>query len=116
MTAAERYEEISKIQGVQVEIVRRVLTAERQSILDSLKRGEKATLLGRCVIKPEIHSGIEVSPTSAPRIRNWIKAKAVIAPALAQELHEYEEFVSGSDSESDELPEGIMLQTIESLS
>ena len=47
MTAQERIEDISKISGFSVEICRRVLNAETESIIKSLKRGERATLSGR---------------------------------------------------------------------
>ncbi|MBO5388684.1 MAG: hypothetical protein J6A59_11190 [Lachnospiraceae bacterium] len=54
MTTQERYNDICKICGLSEDIVRRVLNAERQSVANSLKRGERATLVGRVTIRPEL--------------------------------------------------------------
>jgi hypothetical protein len=54
MTKTERAEDIAKRSGFSIETVNAVLKAERESILESLKQGEKVTLAGRCLITPVI--------------------------------------------------------------
>ena len=56
MTVNERLNDISEISGFSVDIVRKVQQAELESILKSLKQGERATLIGRCTIEPSIGS------------------------------------------------------------
>ena len=91
MSTQERLDDICNISGLSESIVRRVLEAERQSIAKSLKKGERATLIGRCVIRPEIRSkvGIGVPPVQI----NYIKLTSQVSSsmeALLQDLTGFE--------------------------
>ena len=101
MTAQERYEEISKLSGFSTDVVRRVLSAEKQSIINSLKRGERATLMGRCVIIPELRRKLEVGGNFS----YCIKLKAKPASALESALRDLTDFegVEDKDDENIEL-------------
>lgn len=52
MTVQERIDDICKKSGMSEDIVRRVLNAEKASVIESLKRGERATIIGRCILRP----------------------------------------------------------------
>lgn len=52
MTKTARVEDIANRCGYSIEVVNAVLKAEKESTIDSLKRGEKVTLPGRCLISP----------------------------------------------------------------
>ena len=54
MTKTARIEDIANRCGYSVETVNAVLKAEKESAIESLKRGEKVTLAGRCLITPVI--------------------------------------------------------------
>lgn len=108
MTTQERYNEISSISGMTEEVVRRVLNAEKISILNSLKRGERATLIGRCVIRPEIRNKIVVGGNS----EKYIKLSADVALGLENSLAELKEF---EESHLEEEVEGIRVNQIQAL-
>ena len=108
MTTQERYSDISKKSGMSVEVVRRVLLAERESIIESLKRGERATIIGRCTLVPEIKSQIVVGGT----LKNYIKVSAGTASSLESELKELTEF---EDTDIREEDDGVRLTQIPAL-
>ena len=110
MTVQQRLDDICKRQGMSEEIVRRVLQAEKASVLDSLKRGEKATLIGRCVIRPELRSKVDVGGD----VRDYIKASASVAYTLQNELQNCSEFEKSQESEN-QIPEGIRITQISQL-
>ena len=97
MTVQERYNDICKISGLSEEIVRRVLNAERESVINSLKRGENATLIGRCIMKPRIEESILVGGGSGKNI----KVKAEVAQSLKSTLAEWAAFEGEADEEVD---------------
>jgi len=70
----QRYDEIAKISGLSEPIVRRVLKASRESLVLSLRKGEKATLPGICSITPEIRNKLSVGLQNDKYIR--LKARA----------------------------------------
>lgn len=111
LTVQQRLDDICKRQGMSEEIVRRVLKAERDSAIDSLKRGENATLIGRCVLKPDIRQKVEIGG----QVKTYIKVGAEAAYAVKSELAKYEDFETGSQQEEDSLPEGIRVAQIQSL-
>ena len=59
LTVQQRLKDICSRCGLSEEIVKRVLSAERDSIVESLKHGERATLIGRCVLRPEKRQKLE---------------------------------------------------------
>lgn len=109
MTTQERYNDICKICGLSEDIVRRVLNAERQSIANSLKRGERATLIGRVTIRPELRYKIGIGGAQI----GSIKLKSTVSSALAAEFDGIENFIS--DSIEDNNDNGIVLRQIPSL-
>lgn len=54
MSKLERVTDIAQRCNMSEDIVRAVLKAERDSMMDSLKKGEKVTLPGRVIINPII--------------------------------------------------------------
>lgn len=110
MTVQQRLDDICKRQGMSEEIVRRVLQAEKASVLDSLKKGEKATLIGRCVIRPELRSKVDVGGD----VRDYIKTSASVAYTLQNELQNCSEFEKSEESDN-QIPEGIRITQISQL-
>ena len=110
MTTQERYNDICKICGLSEDIVRRVLNAERQSVANSLKRGERATLIGRVTIRPEIRYKLGIGGEQI----GSIKLKTSVSSALAAEFEAMNNFVSDT-SENDSSDRGIVLRQIPSL-
>lgn len=82
MTVQERIDDIVKRTGMSEDIIRRVLVAEKESIVESLKRGEKATMMGRCVMEP----GLKVKAIAGEGIRQMIVVKCTPAYSIVQEL------------------------------
>ncbi len=111
MTNAERYADISKISGLSEDIVKRVIAAERESILNSLKRGERAALIGRCVLRPEIKSKLVIGGT----LKNYIDIKSDVTSSLKSSLEEMGSFEVIEDNISNEGESGIRLRQIPSL-
>ena len=110
MTTQERLNDICEISGLSENIVRRVFEAERQSIVNSLKRGERATLLGRCVIRPEIRSKIEVGGDR----KTYIKLRANVASSMVAYLKDMTDF-EVSDVSDDPYEDEILVKQIDSL-
>ena len=73
MTIPGRIEDISKRCGLSEEIVRRVLSAEQESVTESLKQGNRAILVGRCTFTPSMSKNIVDG-----KIRNKIYIKVRI--------------------------------------
>lgn len=110
MTTQNRLDDICKISGLSEDIVRRVFDAERQSIIKSLKKGERANLIGRCVIRPELRSRIVIGGESKQYIRLYSSVSASLE-ALLKDL-------TGFEVEYDEsygVPDGIMAKQISAL-
>lgn len=91
MQAKDRYQEIAEISGMSEAVVRRVLEAEKESVINSLRRGERATLLGRCVMRPEMSQKLGFNG----ELVNEIKVKISVANAITSALKEVTEFESG---------------------
>lgn len=88
MNIQERYDDISKISGLSEDILRRAFKATRQSLIKSLKQGERATVPGICTILPDIRQRLNIGGT----LSSYIKVKASPSQALAAELEKYSEF------------------------
>ena len=109
MTTQERIEDICRLSGLSEEVVRRVFDAERISIANSLRKGERATLIGRCVIRPEIRSRIEIGGEQA----RYIKLHSSVAASMEALLKDLSSF-EVTDDEQDETP-GVMIKQISAL-
>ena len=110
MTTQERLDDICKISGLSEDIVRRVFDAERQSIAKSLRKGERATLIGRCVIRPELRSKIEIGG----RPVQYIKLYSTVAASMETLLKDMTGFETEDPSNYEEMP-GILTKQINAL-
>lgn len=109
MTVQERYDDICKKSGLSEEIVRRVISAERESLKESLIKGERATLMGICTLYPHMKTKLEVGG----EISKHIRASATVSTSLANELCTKNSFVKQEDNTENE--KGIRLRQIPSL-
>jgi hypothetical protein len=94
MNVKERIEDISSRCGMSEDIIRRVLDAERESIVESLKKGERATLIGRCTLVPELVQGLNVNGITLE-----IRIKANPSRALSNEFEGMNGFTQEQDEE-----------------
>ena len=51
MTITDRYSDVAKRTGLSEDIIREVYRATKESLIDSLNRGESATLPGICILR-----------------------------------------------------------------
>lgn len=93
MTKCERVADISKRCNYSEDIVNAVLKAERESMIESLKRGERVTLAGRVIVDPIIRRKMaytnEGKLTSIP----YVSATSKPLGSVLDELAESKEFV-----------------------
>lgn len=75
----ERYDDIVKRSGFSEDVVRQVLKVTKQSLVDSLKKGERATLPGVCTVTAETRYRLDENGN--PKIK-YIKLKASPSSAL----------------------------------
>lgn len=113
MTTQERLEDISKRAGLSIEICRRVLSAESDSIVESLKHGERATLIGRATLRPEMRQRLGFGGT----VENSIRVKAEVSSSLEASLENITEFIDNNYESEDTTMKnsGIRLRQITSL-
>lgn len=109
MNTQERYDDICKITGLSEDIVRRVLSAQKESLLESLKRGEKASIVGVCTIKPEINSKIAIGGS----LDKYVSLRISVSNSLEAQMNKLEKFVESVDT-TDNM-NGIRLNQIPSL-
>ena len=107
MTTQERIEDICKLSGLSEDIVRRVMDAEKKSIVKSLRRGERANIIGRAVIRPEVKRKLAIGG----EFETYIKLNATAASSLEAMMEDLESFEN--ERKVDET--GIITQQIESL-
>lgn len=88
MTAQERLEDISRISGMSVDVCRRVLNAETESVIKSLKKGERATLIGRATFRPELRQKLGVNQ----QLINVVKVKTEISSVVENAMLEINKF------------------------
>lgn len=104
----KRYEEIAEITGLSVNIVRRVLLAQGESALESLKRGERVTVPGICTVVPEIRNGICENGY-------YIRPKVRPLASLVEKLSAYAEFTGNEEKEKEDDEEDVRVSQIGSL-
>lgn len=88
MTTQERIADICAISGLSEAIVRRVMDAEKQSIAKSLRKGERANLIGRAVIRPEIKRRLAVGG----EFDTYVKLNVTAAASLESMLDDIKSF------------------------
>ena len=87
MTSLERIKEISERCGMSEEIVRVVLKAETDTVVDTLLRGEKAVWLGRCIIKPRVKGDeIMLSCAASSTLKKLVQESNIDKNNLLQEI------------------------------
>lgn len=100
MSIQERYDDIAAISGLSEEIIRRVYKATRQSVVKSLKKGERATIPGICTFTPELKDKINYKTQDVGSVlTKYIKVKASASPALDTELEKVNNFTNAEDEE-----------------
>lgn len=108
MTTQQRLDDICEISGLSEEIVRRVQDAECKSIIKTLRKGERSTLIGRCVIRPEIRTKIQIGGEPI----TFIKLSVSPAASLEAKLSDLPGFeIDDDDSDM----EGIWVSQIPAL-
>lgn len=108
MTKQERLDDICGICGLSEDLVRRVQQAETISIIKSLKRGERATLHGRCSYTPQMRNKVHIGG----RIAKSMSVRVQAAPSLLSEIENIEDYEVSSIQEPET---GIRLNQISSL-
>lgn len=106
MTTQERINDICQISGLSEEIVRRVMDAERKSVAKSLRKGERANLIGRAVIRPEIKRKLLIGG----EFKSYIKLSITPAASLESMLDDLQAFETQTEQTQDD--KGIRLNQI----
>lgn len=101
MTVNERITDIGKRTGLSEEIIRRVLTAETESVIESLKKGERATLINRCSFTPSLKTRLKVGG----ELETYIKVSAKPSTIIDNYFKQVGEFEDGGKSEMERLKE-----------
>ena len=104
MSISERYDEIAKLSGLSEKIIRSVFNATKQSLEESLKRGERATLPGIVTFKPEIRIKTDYENGG---IKNYIKVKAAASSVISGELEKQSAFIEPTKSDLDDSAEKL---------
>lgn len=125
MNIQDRYNDICKTSGLSEEVVRRVLKAARQSLVKSIKNGERATLPGIVTITPSFKNKIDIGGNS---MTQSVKLKAKPSASLETDLNNITEFVQDVCEDNTALsrlnirnpelvtaPEGIITNQIDAL-
>lgn len=111
MTVRDRLQDISERSGFSESIVRAVLDAERESIIESLKRGEKATLIGRCTLIPTMRNKLI---NTEMRLERYVAVTAKPSSIIKAEMGKVSEYKSTNDSKATINP-NIAIRQIASL-
>ena len=93
MTVEERLQDICNRTGLSERVVRSVLKAETDSVIDSLKKGETATLIGRCHFKPTRKTILKVGG----KLGHCIRVSTKASTKLENTLKEMDDFVEESN-------------------
>lgn len=108
MRVEDRIKDISRRCGFSEKIVRRVLDAECESIVASLKKGENATLIGRCVVKPKLRTRLAIGGD----LERYVKVTAT-AQSLELKLENVCEFEECSDEKDDDILFGDEVRVVQ---
>lgn len=109
LTTQERLRDIQSRCGLSEDIIRRVLSAETASAAASLKKGERVTLMGRCVMHPKMTTRLEIGGQVVAKVKVAVAVASSLEATMAQ-MQDFEE----SSIESEQ-PNGIRLNQIASL-
>lgn len=104
MNIKDRYDDISRISGLSEEIIRRVFKATKESLSNSLKHGERATIPGICTLTPEIKNKIELGGES---MTTYIKIKASASSVLESEFSNVKGFETNNSDKLVDMKDGM---------
>lgn len=110
MNTQERLEDISKKSGLSIDICRRVINAEAASVTESLRRGERATLIGRVTLRPEIRQKITEGGILVKRLKVKAEVSQTLESALS-DIVEFENIFAEKNNEEEE----VKLLTVDSV-
>jgi len=97
MTVDEILKDIGKRCGQSEEVIRDVLRAETESAEERLRKGERATLMGRCTLTPVMGQKLGIGQGIA--LENELKVKAK-ATAMENRLKDVRQFETKEDNEA----------------
>lgn len=83
MSIQQRYDDISERSGLSEDIIRRVLIAAKQSIAESLRNGDRATLPMICTYIPEKRTKLGQDGVG---VETYMKIKTKISSAIETEV------------------------------
>jgi bacterial DNA-binding protein len=84
MTMQQRYSDIANKSGLSEDVVKRVLKASRDSLVDTLEEGYKATLPGIVTFEPKIRERYKQEGEKGHYIKVGAKASASLGTDLAK--------------------------------
>ena len=115
MTVNERIKDIEMRTGLSEKTIRDVLKAETDSVMDSLERGERAVLIGRCAFTPAITYRVGVDNEKVSHIRVSAKASSRITNYLFSKSEYIENDFESIEKEMLRLDDDIVTFQIEEL-
>lgn len=102
MSISERYADIAKRSGISEAVVQRVLAAQTESAVDTLKKGGSVTIPGLCTIAPELRQGIS-RDIGGFKEGKYIKVKASVLHSLQSRMAEVDRYTEEDTDEEDEV-------------
>lgn len=99
MTLADRYTDISQRSGLSENIVKRVLAAQAESTIESLKHGEAVTIPQLCTIVPDLRRCLVKGTLDEGK---FIHVKAVPLVSLKEKLGNVSEYKIDDTTEEEE--------------
>ena len=112
MGIQDRYDDICARSGLSEEIIRRALKASRESLAQSLKKGERATLPGICTMIPEIRHRIDHSSELGGTVTKYTKVKAIPSSAMETEMEKIQQFNTTTIDEALKIEEEEVMQKL----
>lgn len=116
MTVGERIKDIENRTGLSEKIIRTVLEAETQSVMESLERGEKATLIGRCTFTPAVTTRVVNEDEKSYHLRASAKVSSRISNYLFSKDKYLDVDMDSIEKEMTKLDGDVKLFQIEELS
>ena len=92
MTKSERVADIAKRCNLSEDMVNAVLNAERDSMMESLKHGQRVTLAGRVTVDPVIRRKMEYNSNGEMVCTPYVAASAKPLGSVLDELAKAKEF------------------------
>lgn len=115
MSKVERVADIAKRCNMSSETVSAVLKAERESMMESLKKGEKVTLAGRVIVNPIVRHTTRLDSNGNPVMVNYLAATAKPIGGVLDELSAMDcyETAASDENENESLAEELKRHKIQ---